>query len=170
MLDRLVKASIVLLPIIGLLLSASSAWALGIGVAPGKMEFKVRPGGTEVQTLHVINQSNQETEFQVYIEGENEDWFEITPGEFTLQAQEVRAVEIAVAPPLITIPGDRDFLMCIVCLAPETDLRVGAGVKVPTHVQITEFPIMAIKWWIAAVVLIIALAMGIIVGRRRKYN
>jgi hypothetical protein len=170
MLSRLLKALVVMLSIIGLLLCTSSALALGVGVAPGKMEFKVRPGGSEVQTLYVINQSDQESEFQVYVEGKNKNWFDITPSRFTLKANETRGVEITVAPPLLTIPGDRDFSTCILCLAPETDLRIGAGVKVPTHVQITAFPIMAIEWWIATAIFILALVLGIIVGRRRRYN
>jgi P pilus assembly chaperone PapD len=163
---RLVKASIVLLPIIGLVLAASSALALSVGVAPGRMDFKVRPGGTQVQTLNVINQSDQASQFQVYIEGGPEGWFDIQPARFTLNAGEVRGVEVAVAPSLFTVPGDHDFEMCILCLPPETELRVGAGVKVPTHVQVTEFPIMAIQWWIAAAALLLALIIGIIVGWR----
>lgn len=163
---RLVKASIVVLPIIGILLAASSALALGVGVAPGRMDFKVRPGSTEVQTLNVINQSDQEAQFQVYVEGGNGSWFEITPAEFSLSAGEVKGVEIAVAPPLVTIPGDHDFDMCIVCLPPEANLSIGAGIKVPTHVQVTEFPIMALQWWIASATLLLALIIGVIVGWR----
>jgi hypothetical protein len=171
MLRRLLKASIVMLPIIGLLLCTSSALALGVGVAPGKMEFQVRPGSTEVQTLYVINQSDQESEFQVYVEGKNKNWFEITPSQFILKAKETKGVEIAVAPPLITIPGDHDFSMCILCLASEPDLRMGAGVKVPTHVQITELPVMAIQWWIVAAVFVIAAAIGLLFWwRRRSHN
>jgi len=163
---RLVKASIVLLPIIGLVLAASSALALGVGVAPGRMDFKVRPGGSQVQTLNIINQSDQAYRFQVYIEGSHDGWFEITPDQFTLNAGEVRGVEVAVAPSLFTVPGDHDFDTCILCLPPETELRVGAGVKVPTHVQVTEFPIMALQWWIAAAALLLALIIGLLVGWR----
>ena len=166
MAGRLAKTSIALLPIIGLLLAASSALALSVGVAPGRMDFKVRPGGSEVQTLNVINQSDQASQFQVYIDGGNEGWFEITPAEFSLNAGEVRGVEITVAPSLFTVPSDHDFDMCILCLPPETELRVGAGVKVPTHVQVTDFPIMALGWWIASAALLLALIIGIIVGWR----
>ena len=123
-------------------------------------------GGTEMQTLNIINQSDQVSHFQVYVEGGHEGWFEITPAEFTLNAGEVTGVEIAVAPSLFAAAGDHDFDMCIVCLPPETELRVGAGVKVPTHVQVTEFPIMALEWWIAAAALLLALIIGIIVGWR----
>jgi P pilus assembly chaperone PapD len=160
---RLVKASIVLLPLFGLLLAASSVLALSVGVAPGKLDFKVRPGGTEVQTLNVINQSEQAAQFQVYIEGGDQGWFEITPAQFNLGAGEVREVEIVVAPSLFTAAGDRDFEMRILCLPPETELRVGAGVKVPAHVQVTEFPIMALGWWIAIAAALLVLIIVIIV-------
>jgi P pilus assembly chaperone PapD len=160
---KVAKASVVLLPIIGLALAASSALALSVGVAPGRMDFTVRPGGTEAQTLNIINQSDQASHFQVYVEGGNEGWFEITPAEFTLNAGEARGVEIAVAPSLFTAAGDRDFDMCIVCLPPEAELRIGAGVKVPTHVQVTEFPIMALGWWIAIAAALLVLIIVIIV-------
>ncbi|NQT31636.1 MAG: hypothetical protein HQ588_04805 [Deltaproteobacteria bacterium] len=163
MTGKLAKASVVLLPIIGLVLAAASALALSVGVAPGRMDFEVRPGGTEVQTLNIINQSDQASQFQVYVEGGNEGWFEITPAEFTLNAGEVRGVEIAVAPSLFTAAGDHDFDMCILCLPPEAELRIGAGVKVPAHVQVTEFPIMALQWWIASAAALLVLIIVIIV-------
>ncbi|MBA7573517.1 hypothetical protein ES708_15315 [subsurface metagenome] len=163
MAGKLAKASVVLLPIIGIVLAASSALALSVGVAPGRMDFEVRPGGTEVQTLNIINQSDQASQFQVYVEGGYEGWFKITPAEFTLNAGEVRGVEIAVAPSLFTAAGDHDFDMCILCLPPEAELRIGAGVKVPTHVQVTEFPIMALGWWIAIAAALLVLIIVIIV-------
>jgi len=167
MLCRLLKL-LILLSIIGLLLFPSSALALGIGVAPGKMEFSLRPGGTESQTLHVINQSSQKSEFQVYVEGSNKEWFEITPGEFTLSAQETKGVEIKVNPPLTTTPEDHDFAICVVSVPPGSDLCVGAGVKVPTHVQILELPVMAIQWWIVSAVLAAVVAVGMLVWWIRK--
>ena len=168
MLSRLSKALIVMLPVIGLLLCTSSALAFGIGVAPGKMEFSLRPGDAEVQTLHVTNQANQKSEFQVYVEGEDEEWFVITPGKFTLGAQETKSVEILVAPPLTTAPEEHDFSICVVSIPPNSDLSIGAGIKVPTHVQITELPVMAIQWWIASIVILAIVAVGLLVLWRRK--
>jgi len=170
MAGKLAKVSIVLLPIIGLLMSAASAFALSVGVAPGRMDFTVRPGGTEAQTLNIINQSDQASQFTVYVEGGNEGWFEITPEEFTLNGGEARGVEIAVAPSLFAAAGDHDFDMCIVCLPPEAELRIGAGVKVPTHVQVTEFPIMALGWWIgiaAALLVLITVIIARLIARAR---
>ena len=169
MLRRLFKALIVILPVMVLLLCTSSALAFGIGVAPGKMEFSLRPGDTEMQTLHVINQADQKSEFQVYVEGENEAWFTITPGAFTLNAQETKSVEILVAPSLMTEPKDHDFSICVVSIPPNTDLSIGAGIKVPTHLQITELPVMAIQWWIvSAVVIVITVVIGMLFWWRRK--
>ena len=168
MLRRLSKALIIVLPIAVLLSYASSVLALGIGVAPGKMEFSIRPGSTAEKTLHVVNQADQKSELQVYVEGENEEWFMITPGEFTLEAQESKGVEIIIAPPLTTEPSEHDFSICVVSIPPGSDLNIGAGIKVPAHVRITELPIMAIQWWIASAVILTILVIGLFVLLWRK--
>jgi hypothetical protein len=168
MLRRLWRVLIIVSPITILLLSNSSTLALGIGVAPGKMVFDIQPGGTEVQTLHVINQSGQESEFQVYAEGEKAEWVEISPAEFLLDAQEIKSVEILIAPPLMEEPKAHDFSICVVSIPSDSDLRIGAGVKVPVHVQITEFPVMAIQWWIVSAIIVVVVAIGMIVWWRRK--
>jgi len=166
--SRLSKVLIVILPAIGLLLCTSSALAFGVGVAPGKMEFSLRPGDTDTQTLHVINQANQASEFKVYFEGGNEEWLIITPGEFTLDSQGTKSVEIMVAPPLMTEPEEYDFSICVVSTPPNSDLSIGAGIKVATHVQITELPLMAIQWWIASAVILVMVAVGLLVLWWRK--
>jgi P pilus assembly chaperone PapD len=169
MLHRLfARALIVIVPVIVLLMSASSAFALGIGVAPGKMDFSVRPGSSEAQTLNVINQSDRESVFRVYIEGEQAEWVKIEPGEFTLDAQDTESVEILVAPPLTAAPEEHNFPICIVSIPPNSALNIGAGIKVSTHVQITELPVMAIQWWIVAVVILMIVAAGLLVFRWRK--
>ena len=166
--SRLSKVLMVILPAIGLLLCTSSALAFGVGVAPGKMAFSLRPGDTEAQMLHVINQANQESEFGVYVEGGNKEWFMITPDEFVLNALETKRVEIMVAPPLMTEPEEYDFSICVVSIPPNSDLSIGAGIKVPTHVQITELPVMAIQWWIASVAIIAIVAISLLVFWWRK--
>ena len=169
MLQRLsIRALTVIVPVIVLLMSASSAFAFGIGVAPGKMDFSVRPGGSEAKTLYVINQSEQESVFRVYIEGEQAEWVKIEPGEFTLDARDTGSVEILVAPPLTAAPEEIDFPICVVSIPPNSDLNIGAGIKVSTHVQITELPVMAIQWWIAAVVILVIVAAGLLVFWWRK--
>ncbi len=169
MLHRLFRPILVVSAVISiclLVLSTPALTAVAIGVTPGKLEFSVRPGGTEVQTLHVINQSNRISEFQVYVEGEYEEWFVISPGEFTLPPQQNRAVEIAVAPPF-TATNEHDFAICVVSLPPGSALRIGAGVKVPVHVQINEYPVALIAGGGVAALALIAGTIALI-WRRRK--
>lgn len=170
MLYRLLKPLIWLLSIIVLLSFSSSALAVGVGVTPGRMEFRVRPGGMETQTLSVINPSDEESQFVVYVEGEHEEWFKITPGEFTLRPQETRGIEVAVAPPLATFIATKhhDFSICVVSLPPGEDLNLGAGARVAAHVQLLWFPLVAVQWWIVTAVLAIALVTAVIVWRRRR--
>jgi len=128
----------------------------------------VRPGGTEVQTLHVINQSNQMCEFHVHVEGTYREWFVISPGEFTLPPQQSRAVEIAVAPPL-TATDEHDFSICVVSLPPGSGLRIGAGVKVPVHVEIREYPVALIAGGGVAALALITGAVTLIWRRRKTH-
>jgi len=159
---RLTLLSVVL----SLIIFPSPVLALELGVTPGKLDLSVRPGGTEAKTLNVINQSNQESLFRVYVEGEYEEWFLITPGEFTLASQQSKDVEIVVAPPL-TASDEHDFSICVVSLPPGSDLRIGAGIKVPAHVQILEFPI-ALILGCGITALALVLLAGILIWRRRK--
>jgi len=181
MLYRLLKPLIWLLSIVVLLSFSSSALAVGVGVTPGKMEFRVYPGGMKAQTLSVINPSDEESQFVVYVEGEHEEWFRITPSEFTLGPHEVRGVEVAVAPPLSTFvtAEHHDFSVCVVSLPPGEDLNLGAGARVAAHVQLRGLPylwswgssLMAVQWWIVTAVLAIALVAAVVVWRRRRaYN
>ena len=167
MLHRLFRP-ILALSVVGwlLLFPTLALAALGIGVTPGKLEFSVRPGDTEVQTLHVTNQSNRISELQVYVEGEYEEWFVISPGEFTLPPQQSRAVEIAVALPF-TATDEHDFSICVVSLPRGSALRIGAGVKVPVHVQINEYPVALIAGGGVAALALIAGTIALI-WRRRK--
>ena len=118
--------------------------------------------------LHVINQASQKSEFQVYVEDGNEEWFIITPGEFALNARETKSVEILVAPPLMTAPEEHDFSICVVSIPPNSDLSIGTGIKVPAYVQITELPVMAIQWWIVSVIILAIVVVGLLVLWWRK--
>ena len=167
MLYRLLKTSILPVLFITVVLCPSPALAAGIGVTPGRMEFSVRPGSTEMQTLHVINQSNEEMLFRVYVEGEYGEWFQITPGEFTLGSQETKSVEIGVTPPR-TAAESHDVFICVVSLPTGSDLRIGAGVKVAAHVQLLGLPLLTVRWWIVAVIIVVAVGIGLLVWWRRR--
>ncbi|MFC1871085.1 hypothetical protein ACFLYF_01595 [Chloroflexota bacterium] len=157
---------LLLLLLTGIVLFPSPAMALGLGIAPGKLDFTVRAGGTEVKMLNVINQSDQTSEFHLYVEGKNDEWFAINPGEFILPPGQSKAVEVTVAPPL-TASDEHELTICVVSLPPGSELRIGAGVKVPAHIRILEFPLALIAGAGAAFVLLVLL-IGTILWRRRR--
>jgi P pilus assembly chaperone PapD len=149
----------------------SVALAMGVGVTPGRMEFSTRPGGVQAQTLYVINESTEQSKFRVFVKGgEASEWFKITPGEFTLAPKQSTAVEITFAPPLIATHGERNVDICVVSIPTGSDLRVGAGIKVPTQVEITGLPLMSLQWWILSAILIVALVVAVLVWRYRSHS
>lgn len=151
-----------------MLVYTASALALSVGVSPGKLAFSVQPGGTEINTLNVVNQDSETSDFEVYVEGENTEWFTVTPDKFTLSGREQESVEIALAPPITAPPQEYDATVCVVSLTPGADLRIGAGIKVSTHVQITELPVMSFQWWLVAAVILVVLVIGAFILWRRR--
>ena len=96
MLLRASKLASLLLILTFFILLSTPVLALGLGVTPAKLDFSVSPGGTQRQTLNVINQSDTEAQCQVYVEGEYEAWLVIKPDEFTLAPYQIEEVEIKV--------------------------------------------------------------------------
>jgi len=125
MLCRVLRLSL-LLVVLSLIIFPSQVLALGLGVTPGRLDFTIRPGGTETKTLHVINQSDRESLFRVYIEDKYKEWFLITPGEFILPPQQSKGVKIVLTPPLTAL-GEHEFYVCVASLPPGSDLRIGAA-------------------------------------------
>jgi uncharacterized membrane protein len=101
------------------------------------MEFQLRPGSTGLQTLNVVNQDNQPSDYEVYVEGENDEWFTIVPGKFTLNGKEQKVVDITVNPPVTADSQEHNSSICILSVPPGSDLRIGAGIKVPVKVNVS---------------------------------
>lgn len=176
---KIAKLTAVLLTAVVLLLTTSTAaLAVGIGVTPGKLNFNIEAGDSESQTLYVNNPESGCSEFEIYTEGANEEWFNIEPASFTLASQEQKGVEITISPPPSAAPQEYNLSICIVSRSPDSDLIFGAGVKVQTHVQITgvkahsSSPITEHPEWIAfigfAISAVLALGIGIVLRKRRK--
>ena len=158
----------ILLPllILGVTLLPSPVTALGLGIAPGKLDFRVRAGSTEVKTLNVINQSEQEADFQLYTDDKYQEWLSLSPAEFRLPPGQSQAVEVTVAPPL-TAANEHDLLIYVVSTTPGSELQIGAGVKVPTHIKVLEFPFTLIIGAGIAFVLLVLL-IGMLLRRKRR--
>lgn len=173
MLNKVV--SVFLLLIAFLVLFPSQVQALGVGVAPHKLELEVYPLGSVTSPINVLNTSAEEGLYRVYVEGEGEGWFSITPGEFVLAPDSSQVVEVAISPSL-TAHGEYHASICVVSLAPASELKVGCGVKIPVHIVIIPPPPigrvaeiaqgLSLPWIIIAVAA--AVVIAVVIRRRRK--
>jgi len=164
-----------LLLIAFLVLFPSQVQALGVGVTPHKLELEVYPLGSATSQINVLNTSSEEGLYRVYVEGEGEEWFSITPEEFVLEPDSSQVVEVAISPPL-TAHGEYHASICVVSLVSASELKVGCGVKVPVHIVIIPPPpigrvaeIMqgsSLPWIIIAVAT--AVVIGVVIRRRRR--
>jgi len=161
-----------------LILLPSQVQALGIGVAPHKLELATYPLGSATSSIDVINTSSEKSQYQVYVEGEGENWFSITPAEFVLDPQNIQEVKITISPSLIA-SGDYHATICIVSLVAASELKIGCGVKIPVHILIvsppplatmginlTGLPLLVVVSMVA--LLLVALVAEILIWIRRK--
>jgi len=175
----LIKVARVFLLLLALwLLFPSQAQAVGIGVAPNRLELEAYPLGSATSSINVINTSTEQSLYQVYVEGDCEEWFSITPVEFVLNADSSQEVQIVVSPSL-TASGEQDVNICVVSLVPASELKVGCGVKIPVHIRIISPPPLAVMGIdatgttllvivIITALLVVALVTGIFIWKRRK--
>ena len=114
------------------LISLQSVSAIGIGVTPGTLNFSVQVGISDTQSLHVINTGTEVSNYRVYVDEKYADWFDISPDNFTLGADENKEVILTLTPPLST-KGEFDFKIYAVSSSPSSEFSVGSGIKVPVH-------------------------------------
>jgi hypothetical protein len=168
MLSKIAKVLIVaeLLVTMSYLLSPPSALAIGVGVSPKELNFSIRSGGSTKATLCVINTGDREARYKVYVDEEYEGWFDISPAEFSLASQAYKEVQIAASPPLFSF-SDHNTYIYVAAINPSSQLGMGAGVKVPVHIHISNLPL-----WIAigATAALLASLTTFLIRRRRKMH
>ena len=159
-----------MLPLLCLVMLSSPVFALGIGVTPGKLNFDVSPGSTTSQTMNIVNQSDYATQFRIYTDEDFEEWFDIQPAEFVLEAGKTKDVEIVVSPPLMARQNLHSTTIYIVSTPPESKLQLGAGIKVAANVQIMPTILFRVELWIIAAGALLAIILGILVWRKYRNN
>ena len=168
MLERLFRILSVVLPLAGMMLCSSPVRAMALGVTPGRLDFNLSPGTTCVETMVVFNQDIDAAEFEVYPEGGIGRWFTIKPDRFTLQGLEQKTVEIRVSPPLTAATQDYELLLCVVSRPQDSDLRIGAGVKIPVRVQVIRGLPGDIRWWTGGIFFLALITTILLFRQRRK--
>ena len=175
MLTRVIGAFLLFILLVFLL--SSQAQAAGIGVAPPQLELEAHPLGSTDGSINVLNPSSEKSLYNVYVEGDCQEWFSITPAEFVLDPQGSQKVMITLSPPLIA-SGEHDVSVCIVALTPASELKAGCGVKIPTHIHViappplstlginvTGLPLLGIGG-----ATLTGMITGIVVWRRRRFH
>lgn len=148
-----------------MLLFPISLLAAGVGIAPGELEFNVYPGRSANETLYVINTGDSEAEYEIYVDEEYKDWFDIAPSEFTLVPAGVKEVEVIASPPLFS-RGNYAIRLYVAATNPSPQLGMGAGIKVPVQLHIAIWPLYVA---IGMVALLVGLAAFLVWRRNRAY-
>ena len=152
-----------LLFIVALVLFPRQASAVGIGAAPSELDFSIHPGNSATKTLYVVNTGDSEAHYRVYVDEEYEGWFDIAPEEFSLAPQANKETQITVSPPLFSFGGHTTYIY-VVAANSHSQLGVGAGIKVPVHIYISNF-LLWVGIGIAAALLVTLIVFLI---RRRR--
>ena len=163
---RKTAISIFILVVVALLLP-SAVWAAAVGTTPGKLYFDSESGLK--QTLNVINTGAGESNYLVYAEGEYEDWFEFSQREFNIESGNSEEIDITLAPPKSAF-GEYEANICVIALDQSTDLNIGAGIKVPAYISVTESKTPVIQMWLILTIILPLLLITAVfyIWRRRK--
>jgi hypothetical protein len=117
----------IFLAIIGLVF-ALPVFAVGVGVNPSSLDFKIESAGGARNQLMVTNPSNEPGLFVVSSD-DLADWFTISPAELRLEAGESQQVEITIKPKKI---GSFVTSLSVIGYPLDTrEFKAGSGLKVP---------------------------------------
>lgn len=153
---------LLLLFTVGLILFPCQASAVGVGIAPSKLDFSLGLGSSITKTLYVVNTGDTEAHYRVYVDKEYEGWFDIAPEEFSLAPQANKETRITVSPPLYSF-GDHSTHIHVVTTNPSLQIGVGAGIKVPVHIHTSNLLL-----WIGIGIVVFLTALTVFLIRRRR--
>ena len=123
------------------LIFTQNASAIGVGVTPGSLNFSVQAGGSDTGSMIVINTGTEVSNYKVYVDDDYADWFDISPDNFNLSANENKEVILKIKPPL-SVKGEFDFKVYAVSSSPSSDFSVDSGIKVPVHTHVSNTGLM----------------------------
>lgn len=135
--------------------------AIGVGASPSELNFNVYPLSLATETLYVVNTGDNEAHYKVYVDEQYKGWFDIEPEEFSLTSKANKGIEITVSPPLLSF-GNHTTNIYVTTANPGLQLGVGAGIKVPAHIRVSNLLV-----WIG-IGIAAALLMTLIFFLRRR--
>ena len=111
--------------------------AFGVGVTSGNLDFSAQIGGSDTESLFVINTGTEVSNYKVYVDEDYADWFDISPDNFTLNANENKEVILTLKPQISAI-GDFNFMAYVVVSSTSSDVSIGHGIKIPVHAKVSN--------------------------------
>ena len=118
--------------------------ASGVGVTPGNLDFNVQIGGSDTESLFVFNTGTEVSNYKVYVDKDYADWFDISPDNFTLSANENKEVILKLKPQT-SAAGDFNFMAYVVVSSTSSDVSIGHGIKIPVHAKVSNSGIMLVS-------------------------
>jgi P pilus assembly chaperone PapD len=116
-----------------LLIFTTSACAIGVGVHPAKIEFKIEDWKNVQKNITVSNPEDIDLTFKVYAENEFKERVNISESLFSLKPQQTKQVNILFMP---AADDAKELILKIYVLAMESDggSNIGSGVKIPVRI------------------------------------
>ena len=133
-------------------------------VTPGNLIFSAQVGGSDTESLFVVNTGTEVLNYKVYVDEDYVDWFDILPDNFNLSNSENKEVKLILKPPL-SANGEYEFKVYFVASSPSSDLCVGSDIKVPVHATVSN---SGIKLGILLVLVSVIGAGGILLIQKQQ--
>ena len=138
--------------------------ASGVGVSPGNLNFSAQIGGSDTKSLFVFNTGTEVSNYKVYVDKDYADWFDISPDNFTLSANENKEV-ILTLKPQISATGDFNFMAYVVVSSTSSDVSIGHGIKIPVHAKVSNSGIMLT---ILFILIIVGAGAGYLIRKNKR--
>ena len=136
--------------------------AFGVGVTPGNLDFSMQIGGSDTESLFVFNTGTEVSNYKVYVDKDYADWFDISPDNFTLNANENKEV-ILTLKPQTSAAGDFNFMAYVVVSSTSSDVSIGHGIKIPVHAKVSNSGIMIT---ILLILIIVGAGVGYLIRKK----
>jgi hypothetical protein len=143
--------------------------AVGVGVNPSSLDFKIESAGGAHNQLTVTNPSQEPGLFIISLD-DLANWFTISPAELRLEAGESQQVEITVKPEKV---GSFATSLSVIGYPLDTrEFKAGSGLKVPlrfTAANINHSYFLGYVGW-ALIILALIGALGFWHYYRRRHS
>jgi len=136
--------------------------ASGVGVTPGNLDFSMQIGGSDTESIFVFNTGTEVSNYKVYVDKDYADWFDISPDNFTLNANENKEV-ILTLKPQTSAAGNFNFMAYVVVSSTSSDVSIGHGIKIPVYAKVSNSGIMPT---ILLILIIVSAGVGYLIRKK----